>query len=35
VAGECVPLPFADVLEERVIPTVDKVVATVRDLTAY
>ncbi|MDQ0597401.1 pyruvate/2-oxoglutarate/acetoin dehydrogenase E1 component [Streptomyces canus] len=35
VAGECVPLPFADALEERVIPTVDKVVATVRDLTAY
>lgn len=35
VAGECVPLPFADALEERVIPTVDKVVTTVRDLTAY
>ncbi|TXS54643.1 alpha-ketoacid dehydrogenase subunit beta [Streptomyces sp. uw30] len=35
VAGECVPLPFADVLEERVIPTVDKVVAAVRGLAAY
>ncbi|WP_330263166.1 alpha-ketoacid dehydrogenase subunit beta [Streptomyces griseorubiginosus] len=35
VAGECVPLPFADVLEEQVIPTVDKVVAAVRSLAAY
>ena len=35
VAAECVPLPFADALEEQVIPTVDKVVTTVRDLTAY
>ncbi|MEV6996339.1 alpha-ketoacid dehydrogenase subunit beta [Streptomyces sp. NPDC093982] len=35
VAGECVPLPFADALEERVIPTVDKVVTAVRTLTAY
>ncbi|MFG2471804.1 alpha-ketoacid dehydrogenase subunit beta [Streptomyces canus] len=35
VAAECVPLPFADVLEEQVIPTVDKVVATVRSLAAY
>ncbi|HEY1179162.1 MAG TPA: pyruvate dehydrogenase complex E1 component subunit beta [Phytomonospora sp.] len=35
VAGECVPLPFADALEERVIPTVDKVVAAVRSLAAY
>lgn len=35
VAGECVPLPFADALEERVIPTVDKVVAAVRGLAAY
>ncbi|WP_238431742.1 alpha-ketoacid dehydrogenase subunit beta [Streptomyces cavernae] len=35
VAGECVPLPFADALEERVIPTVDKVVAKVRDLATY
>ncbi|KUL44102.1 alpha-ketoacid dehydrogenase subunit beta [Streptomyces regalis] len=35
VAGECVPLPFADALEEEVIPTVEKVVAAVRDLAAY
>ncbi|WP_330286347.1 alpha-ketoacid dehydrogenase subunit beta [Streptomyces sp. NBC_00576] len=35
VAGECVPLPFADALEERVIPTVDKVVTAVRELSAY
>ncbi|MET7686612.1 alpha-ketoacid dehydrogenase subunit beta [Streptomyces sp. NPDC005483] len=35
VTGECVPLPFADVLEEQVIPTVDKVVAAVRSLAAY
>ncbi|MFJ9542885.1 alpha-ketoacid dehydrogenase subunit beta [Streptomyces sp. NPDC101225] len=35
VAGECVPLPFADALEERVIPTADKVVAAVRNLAAY
>jgi pyruvate dehydrogenase E1 component beta subunit len=35
VAGECVPLPFADALEEQVIPTVDKVVAAVRRLAAY
>ncbi|MGX5211216.1 alpha-ketoacid dehydrogenase subunit beta [Streptomyces violaceus] len=35
VAGECVPLPFADALEEQVIPTVDKVVTAVRRLAAY
>ncbi|MFJ9009175.1 alpha-ketoacid dehydrogenase subunit beta [Streptomyces canus] len=35
VAAECVPLPFADVLEEQVIPTVDKVVVAVRSLAAY
>ncbi|MET9833341.1 alpha-ketoacid dehydrogenase subunit beta [Streptomyces sp. NPDC006385] len=35
VAGECVPLPFADALEERVIPTVEKVLAAVRGLAAY
>ncbi|MEV6105560.1 pyruvate dehydrogenase complex E1 component subunit beta [Streptomyces sp. NPDC051940] len=35
VAAECVPLPFADVLEERVIPTVDRVAATVRDVVNY
>ncbi|MEU6684745.1 alpha-ketoacid dehydrogenase subunit beta [Streptomyces sp. NPDC046832] len=35
VAGECVPLPFADALEEQVIPTVEKVVTEVRRLAAY
>jgi len=35
VAAECVPLPFADALEDRVIPTVDKVTAAVRSLAAY
>ncbi|NGN65115.1 alpha-ketoacid dehydrogenase subunit beta [Streptomyces sp. A7024] len=35
VAGECVPLPFADALEDEVIPTVDKVVAAVRGLAHY
>ncbi|HSK55330.1 MAG TPA: alpha-ketoacid dehydrogenase subunit beta [Jiangellales bacterium] len=35
VAAECVPLPFADALEDQVIPTVDKVVTAVRKLAAY
>jgi acetoin:2,6-dichlorophenolindophenol oxidoreductase subunit beta len=35
VAAECVPLPFADALEDVVIPTVDKVVAAVQRLAAY
>jgi len=35
VAAANVPLPFADALEEQVIPSVDKVVATVRGLVAY
>jgi pyruvate dehydrogenase E1 component beta subunit len=35
VAGENVPLPFADALEQRVIPTVDKLVQAVRRLAAY
>jgi pyruvate/2-oxoglutarate/acetoin dehydrogenase E1 component len=35
VAAACVPLPFADVLEQQVIPTVDAVTETVRTLTAY
>jgi pyruvate/2-oxoglutarate/acetoin dehydrogenase E1 component len=35
VAAECVPLPFADALEDEVIPTVAKVVDAVRRLTAY
>ena len=35
VAAACVPLPFADALEEQVIPTVDKVATAVRKLAAY
>jgi pyruvate dehydrogenase E1 component beta subunit len=35
VAAKNVPLPFADALEDRVLPTVDKVVETVRKLAAY
>jgi acetoin:2,6-dichlorophenolindophenol oxidoreductase subunit beta len=35
VASACVPLPFADALEERVIPTVDKVAGVVRALARY
>ncbi|HSE08155.1 MAG TPA: alpha-ketoacid dehydrogenase subunit beta [Nocardioidaceae bacterium] len=35
VAADCVPLPFADALEDEVIPTVDKVVDAVRRLAAY
>jgi len=35
VASASVPLPFADVLEDQVIPTVDKVVEAVRELAAY
>ncbi|MFE8990283.1 alpha-ketoacid dehydrogenase subunit beta [Streptomyces collinus] len=35
VAGECVPLPFADSLEEQVIPTVERIVTEVRRLAAY
>ncbi|MFF5965284.1 alpha-ketoacid dehydrogenase subunit beta [Streptomyces collinus] len=35
VAGECVPLPFADALEQQVVPTVDKLVTEVRRLAAY
>jgi pyruvate dehydrogenase E1 component beta subunit len=35
LASENVPLPFADALEERVIPTVDKLVEAVRRLAAY
>jgi pyruvate dehydrogenase E1 component beta subunit len=35
VAAACVPLPFADALEDAVIPTVDKVADAVRRLTAY
>jgi pyruvate dehydrogenase E1 component beta subunit len=35
VASENVPLPFADSLEQQVIPTIDKVVAAVRRLVSY
>jgi acetoin:2,6-dichlorophenolindophenol oxidoreductase subunit beta len=35
VAAACVPLPFADALEDEVIPTAPKVVAALRDLLAY
>jgi len=35
VAAACVPLPFADSLEQEVLPTVDKVAAAVRRLAAY
>jgi acetoin:2,6-dichlorophenolindophenol oxidoreductase subunit beta len=35
VAAECVPLPFADALEDEVIPTTPKVVAALRALLAY
>lgn len=35
VAAENVPLPFADALEDIVIPTVDKVTAAVSSLAAY
>lgn len=35
VAAECVPLPFADALEDQVIPTVEKVTAAIRTLAAY
>lgn len=35
VAAEAVPLPFADALEDEVIPTVDKVVDAVERLTTY
>jgi pyruvate/2-oxoglutarate/acetoin dehydrogenase E1 component len=35
VAAACVPLPFADALEERVIPSVAAVAAAARALVAY
>jgi pyruvate dehydrogenase E1 component beta subunit len=35
LAGDNVPLPFADALEREVIPTVDKVVAAVQRLISY
>jgi acetoin:2,6-dichlorophenolindophenol oxidoreductase subunit beta len=35
VAAACVPLPFADALEQEVIPTTDKVVTAIRSLASY
>jgi acetoin:2,6-dichlorophenolindophenol oxidoreductase subunit beta len=35
VAAACVPLPFADALEQEVIPTVDSVTSAARTLMAY
>jgi pyruvate dehydrogenase E1 component beta subunit len=35
IAAANVPLPFADALEEQVIPTVEKVTAGVHALAAY
>jgi len=35
VAAACVPLPFADALEDEVIPTVSKVTAALRALADY
>jgi pyruvate/2-oxoglutarate/acetoin dehydrogenase E1 component len=35
VAAACVPLPFADALEQQVIPTVESVAAAVRALASY
>src|SRR6266480_1246244 len=35
VAAACVPLPFADTLEQEVIPTTAKVVTAIRSLAAY
>jgi pyruvate/2-oxoglutarate/acetoin dehydrogenase E1 component len=35
VAAACVPLPFADTLEQEVIPTTEKVMAAIRSLASY
>ena len=35
IASACVPLPFADRLEDEVMPTVTKVTEAVRRLAAY
>jgi acetoin:2,6-dichlorophenolindophenol oxidoreductase subunit beta len=35
IAAACVPLPFADTLEQQVIPTAATVTSALRDLTAY
>jgi pyruvate/2-oxoglutarate/acetoin dehydrogenase E1 component len=35
VAAACVPLPFADALEQEVIPTTEKVIVAIRSLASY
>jgi len=35
VAAACVPLPFADALEQEVIPTTEKVIAAARSVAVY
>jgi acetoin:2,6-dichlorophenolindophenol oxidoreductase subunit beta len=35
VAAACVPLPFADALEDQVIPTTEKVITAIRQLARY
>ena len=35
IAAACVPLPFADALEQQVIPTVDSVITAIQSLLAY
>ena len=35
VAAACVPLPFADALEQEVIPTTEKVISAIRSLASY
>ena len=35
IAAACVPLPFADALEQEVIPTTEKVVTAIRSLASY
>jgi acetoin:2,6-dichlorophenolindophenol oxidoreductase subunit beta len=35
VAAACVPLPFADALEQEVIPTTEKVAAAIKSLSSY
>jgi pyruvate dehydrogenase E1 component beta subunit len=35
VAAECVPLPFADALEDVVMPSVERVVDTVRGVVDF
>jgi len=35
VAAACVPLPFADALEQEVIPTTEKVVTAIKSLSSY